>query len=108
MRIVGKILMAATLAAAAVFTPAFAAQPAYEQGEVRIQTADLDLSSTAGQRQLEKRLSAGVTRLCGSPIFFSRDELVQLDACHADALTAAAAQINAARSLRAVAVASIK
>lgn len=107
MRMMGKILAAAALAAAMV-TPALAADTVYEQGRVRVQTAVLDLSSAAGQRQLEKRLSSAVNTLCGSPVFFSRDEASLLDACHADALQAAAEQIDAARARKAVAVASIK
>ena len=47
-----------------------------------------------------------VTRLCGTPVMFSRDELAELEACRAEAMAATAPQIDAARNKRAVAVAS--
>lgn len=98
---VASVLVAATLA-----MPAVAAETGYEQWQVRVQTADLDLSSATGQRALEKRLSFAMMRLCGSPIIDSRDEIADLDACRADALKMAAPQINAARARMAMAVAS--
>jgi UrcA family protein len=99
-----RILITALLVAAAA--PALAVEPGYEQFAVRVQTADLDLASAQGQRMLGKRLDLAVNRLCGTPVFFSRDELSALDACRADAMQAAAPQINAARSRQAVTVAS--
>ena len=71
MRITIALLAAATLA-----MPALAAEPGYEQWQVKVQTADLDLSSATGQRALDKRLSQAVTRLCGYPVTFTRDELM--------------------------------
>ena len=103
MRIAMALVVAATLA-----VPALAAERGYEQAQVRVQTADLDLASTAGQRTLEKRLSLAMVRLCGSPVMFSRDELADLDACQAEAMKAAAPQVEAARAQRAVAVASTR
>ena len=99
-----RILMAAALAAATLAAPALAA-PGYEQGQVRVQTADLDLATAAGQRALERRVEMALTRLCGMPVFHTRDELDALDACRADALKAAAPQIDAARARQAVTVA---
>ncbi|OYZ15382.1 MAG: hypothetical protein B7Y35_04650 [Sphingomonadales bacterium 28-64-96] len=98
--------MMALLAAATLAMPALAAETGYEQWQVKVQTADLDLSSATGQRALDKRLSLAMTRLCGSPVLFTRDELADLDACHADAMKAAAPQIDAARAQRAVTVAA--
>lgn len=103
MRILLAAATAAVLAAPAA-TPALAA-PGYEQGQVRVQTADLDLATTAGQRVLERRVEMALTRLCGMPVFHSRDELDALDACRADAMKAAAPQIDAARARQAVTVA---
>jgi hypothetical protein len=54
----------------------------------------------------DKRLSQAVTRLCGYPVTFTRDELAAFDACRTDAMKAAAPQIDAARARLAVAVAS--
>jgi len=101
MRIILAAAIAATLAA-----PALASQPGYEQGQITVKTADLDLATSDGQRALNRRLEVAVNRLCGTPVMFSRDELAALDACRADALTAAAPQIDAARARQAVAVAA--
>ena len=100
-----RILMAAMMAAA-LAAPALAAGPAYEQSAVRVQTSDIDLATAAGQRQLGKRLELAITRLCGPPVFFTRDELAELESCRADALQASAPQIDAARARQAVTVAS--
>ena len=100
--------MATALIAATLAVPAVAAERGYEQSQVRVQTADIDLSSAAGQRMLDKRLSLAMVRLCGTPVFFSRDELADLDACRAEAMQAAAPQVDAARAQRAVAVASTR
>jgi UrcA family protein len=100
-----RVLMAAAMAAA-MATPALAAGDAFEQGKVRVQTADLDLSTAAGQRALDQRIEVAVTRLCGIPVFFSREEIADLDACRTEALAAAAPQIDAARAQLAVAVAA--
>lgn len=101
MRKMMAVLIAATLA-----MPAIASERGFEYAQVKVQTADLDLASDVGQRRLEKRLALAMTRLCGAPIFFSRDELADLDACRADALKGAAPQIEAARAQRGMTVAS--
>lgn len=103
MRNLMTLMIAATLAA-----PALAAQPGYESAQVRVQTADLDLASAAGQRVLERRISVAVTRVCGTPVLFSRDELSELAACEAQAMAATGPQIDAARAKRAVSVASTR
>lgn len=103
MRTMMAMMVAATLA-----VPAMAANPGYERAEVRVQTADLDLSSASGQRLLDRRISVAVTRVCGMPVMFSRDEIAELEACQAQAMAATAPQIEAARSKRAVAVASTR
>jgi UrcA family protein len=100
-----RIIMAAILAATLV-APALAAGPDHVKATVRVQTADLDLSTAAGQRTLDRRLSVAMVRLCGMPVFFSRDELADLDSCKAEATKAAAAQIDAAHARMAVAVAA--
>jgi UrcA family protein len=101
MRSLMALVVAATLA-----VPAVAAETGYEKWQVKVQTADLDLSSATGQRALDKRLSLAMTRLCGAPVLFTREELADLDACRADAMMAAAPQIDAARAQRAVTVAA--
>jgi UrcA family protein len=103
MRTLMAMMVAATLAA-----PALAADPGYESAQVRVQTADLDLSSAAGQRLLDRRIAVAVSRVCGSPVLFSREELDELAACEAQAMAATRPQIEAARTKRAVAVASTR
>jgi UrcA family protein len=93
--------IAALLAAA----PAVAADAGYEQWAVTVRTADLDLATTAGQRQLDARLAMALTRLCGQPVMQTPEERDDLAACRADAMAAAAPQIAAARARLAVAVA---
>jgi UrcA family protein len=100
-----RIVMAA-LVAAALAGPALAVEPGYEQSQVTVRTADLDLATAAGQRALGKRLDIALSRLCGSPITFTRDEIAALDNCRADAMAAAAPQIDAARARQAVMIAS--
>jgi UrcA family protein len=100
-----RILMAAVLAAT-LAAPALAQNAGYEQSQVRVNTSDLDLATADGQRILGKRLEMAMVRLCGMPVFFTRDELADLEACRADAMKAAAPQIEAARARQAVAVAA--
>jgi UrcA family protein len=100
-----RILMAAMMAAA-LAAPSVAQNAGYEQSRVRVNTADLDLATADGQRTLGKRLEMAMVRLCGTPVFFTRDELADLDACRAEAMKAAAPQIDAARARQAVTVAS--
>ncbi|WP_164155393.1 UrcA family protein [Sandarakinorhabdus rubra] len=106
-----RILKAAMMVAMATTTlaaPAMAAGPGYAESRVKVQTADLDLTSAAGQQVLVRRLEMAITRLCGTPIFQTRDELDELAACRSDAMAAAAPQIDAARARQAVAVASTR
>lgn len=92
MRILMTMLIAVGMAA-----PALAEEPGYETFKVKIQTADLDLASADGQRQFDRRLSSALTRLCGTPVFGTREELADLEACRAEALATAAPQIKAIR-----------
>lgn len=106
MRILMIAMMAAAVATPTLATPALAAERGYEQFAVKVQTADLDLATVSGQRNLDRRLDAALTRLCGMPVFHTRDELDALDDCRADAMKAAAPQIEAARARQAVTVAA--
>lgn len=101
MRAVMALMVAATLA-----VPAMANGTSYAEGQVRVHTADLDLATARGQRLLDRRLSLAMARLCGEPVLHTRDELTELAACQADAMAAAAPQIDAARARRAVMVAT--
>lgn len=101
MRAMMALMVAATLA-----VPAMANGTSHAEGQVRVHTADLDLATARGQRLLDRRLSLAMTRLCGEPVLHTRDELTELAACQADAMAAAAPQIDAARARRAVTVAA--
>lgn len=57
------LFAAATLAAAVTATPVFA-KPATPNVRV-VSYADLDLSSTAGRTQLDRRVRAAVREVCG-------------------------------------------
>ena len=101
MRMLMAVIVAAGLAA-----PAVSAEPGYEEARIVVKTEDLDLSTPAGQRAMDKRLRIAVTRLCGYPVTFSRDESEALAACEADAKQAVAPQIEAMRARLAMTVAA--
>lgn len=101
MRILMAAILAATLAA-----PALAAGNGYQQDVVRIRTGDLDLASAKGQRALDRRVATAMVALCGMPVLHSREEAAELETCRADALKAAAPQLDAARARLAMTVAS--
>ncbi len=75
---------------------AFAAPDSYHRDQVYVQTGGLDLKSRAGQRQLDLRLEAALSKLCGEPVLFTRDEAAGRDACKAEACAAAALHMKAA------------
>ncbi len=102
-----RILMAAMIAGV-LAAPAFASEPGYETFSVRVPTADLDLATATGQARLEKRLDVAVGRLCGMPVFFTREELADLQACRDDAMKAAAPQLAAAKARQGISVASTR
>jgi UrcA family protein len=91
-----QIVRFALVAAAFIAAPVLAEPAGYERWQVNVQTADLDLKSQAGQRKLDRRMEAALVKLCGEPVFFSRDEMADLDACKAQARAAAAPQMKAA------------
>jgi UrcA family protein len=91
-----QIVRFALVAAAFIAAPVLAEPAGYERWQVNVQTADLDLKSKAGQRQLDRRMDAALVKLCGQPVFFTRDEMEDLDACKAEARAAAVPQMKAA------------
>jgi len=99
-------ILMAMIVAAGLAAPALAADPGYEQARIVVKIADLDLSAQSGQRALDKRVRIAVSRLCGYPATFSRDEGEALAACEADAMQAVAPQINALRRRLAMTVAA--
>ena len=94
-----SLLTLAAVAAAALATPAVA-QSAVDAGQVRVGYADLDLTSRAGVRTLDRRIRTAVETACG-PIssFDPRGKNIVLE-CRADTLAEA-------RSQRDVAIAAV-
>ena len=87
-------------AAAATFTAAPALAQELDAGQVRVGYADLDLSTRAGVRTLDRRIRSAVELACG-PIssFDPRGKTIVLE-CRADTLAEA-------RSQRDVAIAAV-
>ncbi|WP_310497763.1 UrcA family protein [Sandarakinorhabdus sp.] len=96
MFIVRTAIAAASLAVVLIATPVFAQERGHSTWAVNVQTADLALGTSDGKRMLDRRLDAALVRLCGQPVFFSRDELAALDACKAQARSMADTQVQAA------------
>lgn len=71
--------------------PAFAA-PAPQT--MAVSTAGLNLASVSGQRRLDQRIGFAVDQLCGTPVFFTRDETAALEACRAEARAQIAPQVR--------------
>lgn len=61
-----KFLRASLLLSALFATPALAQSEAPVESRVVVSTADLDLSSKAGQRALDARLAHAVIEACGA------------------------------------------
>lgn len=63
-----KIMLVSALAAAAVVkaVPALAEPGSGDVNVTIVRTADLDLTSKAGQRALERRLAVAAAQVCGS------------------------------------------
>jgi UrcA family protein len=53
-----------------VAAPVLARSPAPEQARIVVKTADLDLGSVSGQRQLERRLARAIVEACGTAANF--------------------------------------
>ncbi|HEV2747093.1 MAG TPA: UrcA family protein [Allosphingosinicella sp.] len=60
------ILAFAALAAASAFSPALAQGPAADQATRHVRHADLDLTSAAGVRALDRRIAIAIASACGA------------------------------------------
>ena len=78
-----RIIIASFLATAAVIKAAPAsAEPAPTNVNISVvRTADLDLSTKAGQRQLEQRLSQAAREVCGTAADFDLEGKNDVRAC---------------------------
>ena len=69
MKAIHIVIASALITATAIKAAPALAQPASAQGEIAIsyvQTADLDLRSDAGRRQLDRRLALAARDVCGT------------------------------------------
>lgn len=86
-----SLTAAAVLATATISFPAFAAAPTPDSVEVRID--DLNLSSPAGQAQLDRRIVNAINHVCGGPSSDLRERQAR-KACRAKARSDALAQVE--------------
>jgi UrcA family protein len=105
-----KIILGSALVTAALIkgVPALAETPTHTNVSV-VRTADLDLSSQSGQRQLDRRLVIAAGEVCGDASDVDLKGLNDARRCRAEVLAAArtkAESILAARSDAAIVIAS--
>ncbi|MEE4153138.1 MAG: UrcA family protein [Erythrobacter sp.] len=75
-----------TLSVALALGAAAAALPAAAQTEVRVPIVDLDLTTKAGQKTLDRRLAVAARKACGGlPSLRNRTSLLEYRACLAAA-----------------------
>lgn len=78
------VLIGAALAAAQIAAPA-AADAGETRRDVRVATADLDLSTREGIAALDRRLAKAVAKACGTAYYLEPEELNAVDRCRAAA-----------------------
>jgi UrcA family protein len=95
------ILILAAAAAASFAVPALAESGAFDSRTAAISFANLDLSSEAGIRELDRRIGAAARDACGTPSVADPKGRQKARACRADAIESAGEQrsraIEAAR-----------
>jgi UrcA family protein len=87
-------LGAAALAASALSAPAVAAPAA--EAEVAVSYAGLDLSRPSDAARLDQRLRAAARQICGEAPILDLRFSAKVDACRADALARAKADVQVA------------
>ena len=80
----------AVIASAATITPTVAAESAMVTSSVR--TVDLDLSTSAGQRELNARIAMAAREVCGSASDVDLEGKNAIRACREETIAQAAAQ----------------
>lgn len=104
------MLAMAAIASAATIAPTVAAEPVTVTSIVR--TADLDLASPVGQRELDKRIAKAAREVCGSASIVDLEGSNDVRACRKATIAEAAAQreqlLAAARSGPPILVASAR
>lgn len=83
---------AATLAAATISFPALGAEPGTVSVEVRVD--DLNLSSSGGQAQLDRRIATAIKQICGRDTTDLAERQVR-KTCRAQARSSALAAVKA-------------
>jgi UrcA family protein len=88
------VLIGAALVAAHLAAPA-AANPDGKHREIRVEVADLDLSSPEGISELDRRMARAVLKACGTAYYLEAEQLRDLDRCRSAALERATAARDA-------------
>ena len=104
------ILGSALVTSAAILAkPAFAQEPAAERNITLVRTADLNLSTAAGQRQLDHRLANAAREVCGEASDADLEGKNEVRRCRDETLASVQAQRDAmfAAARRGAAVAVI-
>ncbi len=95
------ILILAAAAAASFTVPALAESPSFDTRTAAVSVANLDLSSAAGIRELDRRIGAAARDACGTPSVADPKGRQKAKTCRADAIAGASEQrsraIEAAR-----------
>ncbi len=103
-----RLFALSAIASAATLTPTLAAEPASVTSIVR--TADLDLSSPAGQQQLDSRIARAAREVCGEASSADVEGKNAVRACRKQTIALAASQreqlLAAARANTPILVAS--
>jgi UrcA family protein len=88
---------AVSILAGSLALPAVAAEaPAYETRIALVSTGGLDLGTPQGSAELNKRVHAAISSLCGAPDMDDARQLVAVRKCRAGAWAATQPQIQAA------------
>lgn len=104
--LVGDAARAAFVTLVLAFSAPVLAQTPYFSGAVAVGTRDIDLTSPKGAEQLERRVNAAISSLCGQPVFGTRDEADAIAACRADARASAEPKMKATLAAARVKVAT--
>ncbi|WP_167737547.1 UrcA family protein [Sphingomonas parva] len=81
------------LAAFTLATGAFAGPALAEEKSATVRIGDLDLSTTAGNAQLERRLRGAATEICGQIAIVPLQFRTMAQACHEEVMASSREQV---------------
>lgn len=88
-------IVAAGLAVALMsITAPVQAEPAFSTARITVDYTGVDLTTQKGRRQLDSRVDAAISEMCGQAIFGTRDEADALRLCRSEARAAVEPQIQ--------------